>query len=214
MSRMFPSPICENYLFNKQGFRIQVELQSFHTVDELKEILPDCSDELIRSHIKMLEHHFSNLCCKEEQDGKFRFVPRTDLTAEDHTSGGRSPGYDRKWSDDGFEAAICIPEGNINPPPLVTTFSGFARDPLVKAWVLLNARGTCEGCGCRAPFTTPSGEDFLEVHHVRLLSEHGTDTTTNAVALCPNCHRRSHYSWDRTDFTDALYLKVPRLNRE
>jgi len=32
----------------------------------------------------------------------------------------------------------------------------------------------------------------LECHHVKWLSKEGEDTIENAVALCPNCHRKMH----------------------
>ncbi|WP_444959398.1 HNH endonuclease [Microbulbifer sp. ZKSA002] len=40
---------------------------------------------------------------------------------------------------------------------------------------------------------TAEGEPFLEVHHLRRLADNGSVTITNAVALCPNCHREFHY---------------------
>jgi 5-methylcytosine-specific restriction protein A len=33
---------------------------------------------------------------------------------------------------------------------------------------------------------------FLEEHHIEWLSKGGEDTIDNAVALCPNCHRKMH----------------------
>ena len=36
-------------------------------------------------------------------------------------------------------------------------------------------------------------EPFLEVHHVKSLSDGGEDTLDNVIALCPNCHREKHY---------------------
>lgn len=44
-----------------------------------------------------------------------------------------------------------------------------------------------------------------------ILASHGSDTTTNAVALCPNCHRCCHSSIDRDNFKLHLYQKIPRL---
>jgi 5-methylcytosine-specific restriction enzyme A len=32
-----------------------------------------------------------------------------------------------------------------------------------------------------------------EIHHVKLLADSGEDTVENAMALCPNCHRESHF---------------------
>lgn len=36
------------------------------------------------------------------------------------------------------------------------------------------------------------GRAVLQNHHVQPLAEGGADVVENAVALCPNCHRRMH----------------------
>lgn len=70
----------------------------------------------------------------------------------------------------------------------------FERNPDVVIEVLLRAQGICEGCKTEAPFLRRSdGTPYLEVHHRRPLSENGEDTVQNAIALCPNCHRHSHF---------------------
>jgi len=106
-----------------------------------------------------------------------------------------------------------LPDGIANPQKVSTISTAFVRDPKVRAWVLKEANGICEGCGSNAPFEV-DGSPFLEVHHVRHLAQKGSDRTTNAVALCPNCHQRCHRSSDREDFTEGLYSKVGRLARE
>ncbi|MDH7515993.1 MAG: HNH endonuclease, partial [Bacteroidota bacterium] len=64
----------------------------------------------------------------------------------------------------------------------------------VIAEVLARANGICESCRQPAPFRRASdGSPYLEVHHRVWLSRGGEDTVSNAVALCPNCHRRMHY---------------------
>lgn len=104
------------------------------------------------------------------------------------------------------------PKGERKPKASVTTITTYARDPAVKAWVLREAKGVCECCEQPAPFVTVDGP-FLEVHHVRLLAEQGPDTVCNAVALCPNCHRRLHYGLDAAKLIDALYKRIARLKR-
>jgi 5-methylcytosine-specific restriction protein A len=103
------------------------------------------------------------------------------------------------------------PIGTSKPAVVTSTTTTFVRDPAVKAWVLQAAEGTCEGCGSPAPFVGHDGFPYLEVHHVMPLASYGSDTTTNAVALCPNCHRRCHFSRDRDVFKLELYGKIPRL---
>lgn len=103
------------------------------------------------------------------------------------------------------------PVGDMRPTATTVTSIRFERDPAVKAWVLTESNGLCEGCGAPAPFLAQDGFPFLEVHHVMPLASRGSDTITNAIALCPNCHRRCHYSSDRDEFKLNLYQRVPRL---
>lgn len=109
---------------------------------------------------------------------------------------------------------LKMPSGSKHPHLAVTTTSSYVRDPAVKAWVLNIADGTCEGCGHPAPFIGNDGLPYLEVHHVMPLASHGSDTPTNAVALCPNCHRRCHYAHDSDEFKLQLYEKIARLKLE
>lgn len=106
------------------------------------------------------------------------------------------------------------PVGNKTPQQTSGTVTRYIRDVAVKASVLTKAGGSCEGCGLPAPFIDGYGEPFLEVHHLKQLRDKGSDTVTNAVALCPNCHRRCHHSIDQTTFIDSIYLKISRLIRE
>jgi 5-methylcytosine-specific restriction protein A len=104
-----------------------------------------------------------------------------------------------------------IPCGTETPGLVASTTSTFVRDPAVKAWVLQFAKGVCEGCDHPSPFLGQDGLPYLELHHVTPLSSNGSDRTTNAAALCPNCHRRCHFSADRDEFKLELYRKIPRL---
>ena len=89
------------------------------------------------------------------------------------------------------------------PVRTVQIVIGYARNADVVAEVLSRAAGKCNGCSRPAPFNRRSdGSPYLEVHHVRQLSEEGEDTVENAVALCPNCHRNRHYG-AVTDLADA-----------
>ena len=109
------------------------------------------------------------------------------------------------------QAPAVRPIGSFQPLMVSKITTSYVRDPAVKAWVLQAAGGSCEGCDASAPFVAADGLPYLEVHHVMPLSRHGSDTTTNAVALCPNCHRRCHSSIDRDEFKLSLYQKIPRL---
>lgn len=103
------------------------------------------------------------------------------------------------------------PSGHRAPQRTARQQSAYARNPMVKAWVLQEAKGRCELCMQPGPFQLSDGELFLEVHHVRPLTQDGPDTTDNAVAVCPNCHRRLHLANDAQEQRERLYTQVPRL---
>ena len=68
----------------------------------------------------------------------------------------------------------------------------YKRDPAVSAYVKMRADGRCDMCGKDAPFADKKGVPYLEEHHVIRLADGGEDSIDNAVALCPNCHRKVH----------------------
>jgi 5-methylcytosine-specific restriction enzyme A len=79
---------------------------------------------------------------------------------------------------------------------IATWTYAFLRNPDVVAQVLLRAKGTCESCRSNAPFVRRSnGTPYLEVHHKIQLAAGGEDTVENALALCPNCHRKAHHGY-------------------
>lgn len=81
-----------------------------------------------------------------------------------------------------------------NPSRVMIVSQGFLRNPYVIAEVLIRANGKCESCRSDAPFiSNATQEPYLEVHHKIPLANGGDDTVDNAVALCPNCHRREHF---------------------
>lgn len=108
---------------------------------------------------------------------------------------------------------IDKPIGNVHPGSRQSTITLIARDPDVKAWLLVNANGVCENCNCQAPFISSTGIPYLEVHHVRRLADSGADTPENAVAVCPNCHKALHYSESRDVIVESLYERIARLER-
>jgi 5-methylcytosine-specific restriction protein A len=70
----------------------------------------------------------------------------------------------------------------------------YRRNADVVAEVLYRAKGKCEECHSPAPFPRASdGSPYLEAHHRIMLSHGGEDTVENALAVCPNCHRKLHF---------------------
>jgi predicted HNH restriction endonuclease len=87
-----------------------------------------------------------------------------------------------------LEAAPKMPE------VIQVVSRAFRRNADVIAAVLERAKGVCEECHRAAPFLRASNQEpYLEVHHRKMLSDGGEDTDANAMALCPNCHRRCHF---------------------
>lgn len=79
-----------------------------------------------------------------------------------------------------------------------------SRSAAVHLYASRRSNGQCEACGSFAPFKLPDGSGFLEVHHLTRLADEGLDLPSNVAALCPNCHRRAHYSVDRRVFGERL----------
>lgn len=108
---------------------------------------------------------------------------------------------------------LPYPKGSARPRGVVVGRVAFERRADVKAWVLRESAGRCELCLAEAPFVDAWGEPFLEVHHVVQLAHGGPDVVDNAVALCPNCHRRMHHAADRESLRAGLYRSIGRLRK-
>jgi len=104
------------------------------------------------------------------------------------------------------------PAGQIHPRKQQSLQTVYERDPLVKAWVIQNAGGICELCKQQGPFKDKSDNHYLESHHVVSLSQGGPDTIENAVALCPNCHKRCHYAHDLEEVRAEMENKIRRIS--
>ena len=102
------------------------------------------------------------------------------------------------------------PSGNPNPERSDPRESkgAFKRDPEVIVWVKQRAGGICELCEKEGPFLDRDNQPFLEVHHIIPLADGGPDTTDNAVALCPNCHRECHHGQNFEDLKNRLLQKI------
>lgn len=128
------------------------------------------------------------------------------------------PTSDRTLLENKVEELLNIslkkPSGIITPKLTHHQSKIYERDPKVKAWALKTANGACEMCLNNAPFKKENGDPYLEVHHVLPLSEGGSDTIENTVAVCPNCHMKFHYGADKINLRDTIVKKINRLCRE
>lgn len=80
----------------------------------------------------------------------------------------------------------------------------YSRNLYIVAYALNRAKGICELCKKEAPFIKEDGSPYLEVHHIIPLSENGSDSLENVIAICPNCHRELHFGNNRTIIKEKL----------
>lgn len=70
------------------------------------------------------------------------------------------------------------------------------RNPAVRREAVRIHGTICQGCGFDFSATYGEwGDQYIEVHHVMPLAEHGqreTDPNTDLVVVCSNCHRMIH----------------------
>jgi len=98
------------------------------------------------------------------------------------------------------------------PGVRTVTTTQFERSQDVVEYVKRSAQGICQLCEQSAPFKTRESVPYLEVHHIVWLAEGGNDTVANAVALCPNCHRKMHVVKDSKDVTKLREIAVRTAN--
>lgn len=90
-------------------------------------------------------------------------------------------------------------KGRTEPKRTAVESLAISRNAYVAEYAKRRARGNCDLCTKRAPFSDEFGAPYLECHHVEWLAHGGPDTINNAVALCPNCHRKIHILKDERD---------------
>jgi 5-methylcytosine-specific restriction protein A len=103
------------------------------------------------------------------------------------------------------------PIGSEKPRTTEIITSQYVRNAEVVAWVLDLANGVCECCGKASPFLKEGGTPYLEVHHLKRLADSGSDTISNAIAACPNCHRELRYGVDKEAVRGKMYRLLERL---
>jgi hypothetical protein len=105
------------------------------------------------------------------------------------------------------------PVGSSKPAKYESKTTSYSRDTNVVAYVEQRANGVCELCGEASPFTRPDGTPYLEVHHIKFLSEKGRDKPDNTAGICPNCHRECHYGANSVKLKTQLIEKVSLIQQ-
>src|SRR5262249_16819018 len=104
--------------------------------------------------------------------------------------------------------AVALLKALPSPTPRERRVWDRARSVAVARYVLLRARGICEGCKKPAPFRKSDGTPYLEPHHTLRLADEGPDHPRHVIAVCPTCHRRAHYAEDAKAFNRYLIRTV------
>lgn len=154
---------------------------------------PELDWEAFKVKYRVLDSEFWYVHSYSDGDGSYRLVrkvpPAGILNEED------IPTTHRLFVDQFFLPLLVAKHE--------TTGFIFDRSSEVRRAVLKRAAGVCECCGV-AGFKMDDGRIFLETHHVIPLSENGPDKEWNVVAICPNDHRRAHFSEDRVLLSQQL----------
>ncbi|MEC2072491.1 HNH endonuclease [Alkalihalophilus marmarensis] len=93
---------------------------------------------------------------------------------------------------------------------VITTYT---RSIAIKKYARKRANGICEGCSNQAPFKAINGQPYLEVHHLRRLSDGGPDHPEWVAALCPTCHMRCHHAEDGKEYNNSIIGKISEIER-
>lgn len=137
---------------------------------------------------------------------------------EDYINQISEPTINLKQLDESVDILINTemrtPEGSTSPQKENRIVETYTRDPKVKAWVLSNSKGICECCNNSAPFIKENNLPYLEAHHLVPLSENGSDTISNVVAVCPNCHMELHYGKSKLQIKTKIINEIDRLINE
>lgn len=95
----------------------------------------------------------------------------------------------------------------VNPEKHEVSTTQYKRDHYIAELAKREANGVCQLCGANAPFVDGAGIPYLESHHIIWLSQGGSDTIDNTIAVCPNCHRRLHVLNDEGDVEHLKMIK-------
>ncbi len=189
--------------------------------------LPICPGRF-ETAFKMLgiKYYVSNMCSWENYKGFIEIIKEIRLIMEDNLEMDATPRLidahsfvwivqgekynnwkpnkndDVKIEEKVEKAGECSGFGNKKP----RISNVYERSKEVVDETKRRAKGICQLCNNPAPFLDNEGKPYLEAHHVIWLSRGGLDSTTNTVALCPNCHKRMHILDEKKDVDKLLNL--------
>lgn len=99
------------------------------------------------------------------------------------------------------------------PSKKTKSYTVSERSSIIRVYALARAGGTCECCGGAGPFLNQADQPYLEVHHLRRLTDGGPDSPGGVAAICPNCHREIHHGKLGAEKNVELYRLVQDIER-
>jgi 5-methylcytosine-specific restriction protein A len=200
-------------LLNKRIRKVQPEEKEIYRTTRGRE----CTNLLSIRNLRQFANPFSvahltktsdgqRLSSNRSRSGGWSYVLEISLSNHLHPDEA-SALIDKDTFDKDFEAKVIESRGISSqerqkrlataskiPERVCVVSTAFRRNPDVVAEVLARANGHCEECKLSAPFLRArDNTPYLEIHHKVTLANGGEDTVENAVAACPNCHRRLHF---------------------
>lgn len=146
----------------------------------------------------LVSHNFVTKHCSVAGEGKERLYVINELGINYLMNNSTITNF----SVDNIEiSSELLEELNSRKPEIVSTASTtYKRNPIVRKKVLQDALGFCQIDNEHETFISRTGElPYLEVHHLipmmyQASYEINLDMVDNMIAICPNCHRKLHYS--------------------
>lgn len=147
-----------------------------------------------KSRLKPILRTIQNSLSTAAERRKFRLISRSLDTSTSNELPEISPvNFDLSVAE-ALEGDLSRVAGTKVPEQKEVRTFQYQRNPKVAAFALKKAKGDCGDCSKVAPFkSNRTGLPYLEVHHIVMLKDGGSDTIDNVIALCPNCHRKRHY---------------------
>jgi len=181
-------------------------------------VFEETSEDGVMSYVGEYEYESHDWTDAPDEHGKKRRAIRFRLVPVDRGSVSvGEEGIEGASEEDLFVAAQQNTASTSSGVSTSSTSEGgetYTRSEVTKQFALRSADGVCQGCGEDAPFVDKNGEPFLEVHHLRRLSDGGPGRPENEIALCPNCHRQRHHGRDRDEFNQRLIETAEERNQQ
>ena len=138
----------------------------------------------------------------------FRLVPVSGLDDAGNNEPSADLSEDRLWSQSLDDLLKAAEDASAPGESKEARRRVWIRSRALRTYVLQRSKGICEGCQAPAPFKTTYGHPYLDAHHTRRISDGGPDDPRWVIALCPNCHRRSHHADDHEQFNESLKARL------